>query len=290
MATPCEELGYKVGDKFKATESARNYFKTGEVIVLAEDDGSTMPLFRPKAGGPAYYLHIPQNVERIKPKSPWIEWEGGECPVPVGTLIDVKYRDGHKQKGCPAGHPPAEFTRNTIDWDHDDVDGDIVAYRLAKPKKAGPTVESPAVEGVQRDELGKPLGATVGDWFRVITETAGRPYKVGDVVKFVGDDKDAYPWVLLNGENQCIYWRKLVPCPAPTEPEPAKPEWGILWGSAKDFEGAPDWAVYATEGGHWAEDVVRGARLKWRNVLGEDTIKGLANFRPRAARRLKQPK
>lgn len=144
------------------------------------------------------------SVKPKEPKRPWIMWEGGECPVPEGTLIDVKHRDGHKQKGCPAGYTHAEFMRHAIDWTHDDAPADIIAYRPAKPKKA-------------------------------------------------------------------------------------KPEWEILWGSAEDFEGAPDWAVYAVGVAAFAEDVVHGSRLQHHDG-GQDTVRGLANLCPRAARRLKQPK
>lgn len=63
----------------------------------------------------------------------WINWNGGECPVPEGTLVDVKHRDGHEYCGVPAGMPVRAET-----WTHSDDEhpGDIVAYRVSKEQPA----------------------------------------------------------------------------------------------------------------------------------------------------------
>ena len=61
--------------------------------------------------------------------SDWIKWEGGECPVNLGTLVDVIHRDGDVIIGNHAGYGYAE------EWQFDDhdEDGDIVAWRLHQP-------------------------------------------------------------------------------------------------------------------------------------------------------------
>lgn len=41
--TPCEERGYKVGDKFVALEGS--LFPTGTIVTLEKDDGTECPLF-----------------------------------------------------------------------------------------------------------------------------------------------------------------------------------------------------------------------------------------------------
>ena len=54
-----------------------------------------------------------------------IKWEGGECPVPKGTLIKVRHRDGEEfVEPCGATH--------CCDWEHiaGDHPGDIVAYEV----------------------------------------------------------------------------------------------------------------------------------------------------------------
>lgn len=43
--TPCEEMGYKVGDEFTVLESAEG-FTAGQTIELNRDDGTDMPMFK----------------------------------------------------------------------------------------------------------------------------------------------------------------------------------------------------------------------------------------------------
>lgn len=63
----------------------------------------------------------------------WIEWSGGACPVPEGTLIDVRYRDGEELLGIPA-LISAQWREASPDfWRNDECNVDIVAYRLARP-------------------------------------------------------------------------------------------------------------------------------------------------------------
>ena len=56
----------------------------------------------------------------------WIEWKGGECPVPKGVFVDVYHKDGGRYSNQPAGM--SGFSEN---WDHRNCDGDIIAYRLS---------------------------------------------------------------------------------------------------------------------------------------------------------------
>lgn len=67
----------------------------------------------------------------------WIDWNGGDCPVEKGTLVDVMYRDGVKMFKAPAGEldlNPAH-NRHAKSWAHSGMNADIVAYRLSKPDK-----------------------------------------------------------------------------------------------------------------------------------------------------------
>jgi hypothetical protein len=65
-------------------------------------------------------------------KDGFISWNGGECPVPDGTRVDVRYRDGER----PAFNVRAnEFEASARDassqfWQHDGAQNDIVAYRV----------------------------------------------------------------------------------------------------------------------------------------------------------------
>lgn len=57
------------------------------------------------------------------PADGWIDWAGGECPVPEGVLVDVKLR---------CGSVTVQRSGDTLDWQHDAPDelGAIIAYRL----------------------------------------------------------------------------------------------------------------------------------------------------------------
>ena len=51
---------------------------------------------------------------------PWIKWDGGECPVPPDTRVEVKLRSGNVMG------PRLAYRYR---WKHIDSNGDIVEYR-----------------------------------------------------------------------------------------------------------------------------------------------------------------
>ena len=69
--------------------------------------------------------------------------QGGKCPVPSGTKIDVKFRDGEVRRNVPAleffedSSNPAKPSYGTLTafWTHDDMPNDITEYQLSKPAK-----------------------------------------------------------------------------------------------------------------------------------------------------------
>ena len=65
----------------------------------------------------------------------WIEWVGGECPLPADTLVQVKFRDGMysvQQLGTTAGYWDGNGSNFTSCWQHNADEGhsDIIAYRV----------------------------------------------------------------------------------------------------------------------------------------------------------------
>ena len=59
----------------------------------------------------------------------WIPWEGGDCPVEVGTRVDVRYRDGWEGDGLAS-----KWRWHHATQESSDVKGlDIIAYRVVKP-------------------------------------------------------------------------------------------------------------------------------------------------------------
>ena len=55
-------------------------------------------------------------------QSGWIEWNGGECPVPPNTKVEIQYPDNDVDS-CIASE---------VDWNHYGMGGDITAYRVVK--------------------------------------------------------------------------------------------------------------------------------------------------------------
>lgn len=75
----------------------------------------------------------------------WIEWNGGDCPVQKGTLVDVKYRDGEEVLNLKALEIDNGYVSDAswAFWRHSMSLSDIIAYRLSQPEVA----ESPAWDG-----------------------------------------------------------------------------------------------------------------------------------------------
>lgn len=60
----------------------------------------------------------------------WIEWHGGECPVPADTVVRIRYRTGNESETC--------YRAYSFRWQHAPAAGrifpecDIVAYKVLK--------------------------------------------------------------------------------------------------------------------------------------------------------------
>lgn len=57
----------------------------------------------------------------------WIEWHGGECPVPNGTAVVVRFRDGWTSSETNPCNAPERMR-----WSHLGNYCDIIAYRVVK--------------------------------------------------------------------------------------------------------------------------------------------------------------
>jgi hypothetical protein len=72
----------------------------------------------------------------------WIEHVGNDCPVPFGTIVDVKHRDGiesHDQQAWGEnnlnGHESEADSRSYASvafWQQKGMRADIVAYRVVQ--------------------------------------------------------------------------------------------------------------------------------------------------------------
>jgi hypothetical protein len=83
--TPCEKLGYKVGDRFKVNAECFGVrYSIGDVLVLTFDDGSKSPFFTNETTGKENTCCSIRNLEIIK------EWNGEGLP-PVGTVCEIRH-------------------------------------------------------------------------------------------------------------------------------------------------------------------------------------------------------
>lgn len=80
--TPCEKLGYKVGDRFKIVNGDCDIFEVGSIVELQKDDGSYTPLSKLISGRCLYQVildeigyYVPgghmklDNVEKLEEES-----------------------------------------------------------------------------------------------------------------------------------------------------------------------------------------------------------------------------
>ena len=70
--TPCENLGYKVGDKFKVVDGAGVHYAVGSFITLIRDDGTSCPRFNGvhaiyESGDSFFPLDFVEKVAKLKP-------------------------------------------------------------------------------------------------------------------------------------------------------------------------------------------------------------------------------
>lgn len=54
----------------------------------------------------------------------WHNWQGGECPVPEGYVVEVLFRGGHFSAEDPCA--------TDWNWKHDSYSSDIIAFRVLR--------------------------------------------------------------------------------------------------------------------------------------------------------------
>lgn len=85
----------------------------------------------------------------------FIKWDGGEMPVPKGTVVHVKYREGEESTVTAGLWPHEEGYWELEDknvaarWNHEGNCQDIVAYKLYKEPRNPPVVPSEPVSMIK---------------------------------------------------------------------------------------------------------------------------------------------
>lgn len=82
------------------------------------------------------------RVSKSGPIGQWVEWDGSEykdsplfSPVPKGTLVDVKFRDGEIYERVESGiilNPMRDRDAAGPFWNNENHSADIVAYRVVQ--------------------------------------------------------------------------------------------------------------------------------------------------------------
>ncbi len=64
-------------------------------------------------------------------ENPWIEWTGGDCPVPLTSDVDVRFDDGVEIGGVSAAFWAGDNTAGDPNWwsGRNDTGNNIIAYR-----------------------------------------------------------------------------------------------------------------------------------------------------------------
>lgn len=78
--TPCQKLGYKVGDEFFIPPTEKNYPYEGEIVTLEWDDGSSCPRFYLPSKKVTRYIEL----NRVVPT------ETSSCPSHYDSEIQPK--------------------------------------------------------------------------------------------------------------------------------------------------------------------------------------------------------
>lgn len=87
-----------------------------------------------------------ETVLLIADEDGWYQWSGGVCPVPIGTRVDVKYKS--KIHPIAVNVPAGQRTDGLCAeiWKHNGNEGDIIAFRLHKPKQGKDTLAGAEAE------------------------------------------------------------------------------------------------------------------------------------------------
>lgn len=153
-------------DELAQPPSLAELVRRSGVVTLTQSQRLT-ELFRETMTGPA-------NPD---PRGEWIEWAGGEMPVPRGTRIDVRYRDEATHTGIDAGGDYASYwghegqTDSTrIGAGHPSWSGvEIVAYRVVPQAIEGPRSEIGRFESIRffNSSLAESISRTASDIVRI---------------------------------------------------------------------------------------------------------------------------
>lgn len=127
--TPCERLGYKVGDEFEVI--SHHAFKNGQVVTLHEDDGTECPLFSGDGGGAGVFDGVECSFATLNEQVRKIANKLKPAKQALADAINqnggwVEGGDWHKNGELP---PVGEVCEAYIDYPPQWVETEIVAHK-----------------------------------------------------------------------------------------------------------------------------------------------------------------
>lgn len=122
--TPCEKLGYKVGDRFEVTgNGVTDPIKVGDIITLYRDDGSVAPFFQRDG---EEFDHDCAFFSSLRPLKPQTEAEKrgakfGTMGVikPTGEKCIFIKENGYMWRVCAESGDACNYVPRNIRLDHE---------------------------------------------------------------------------------------------------------------------------------------------------------------------------
>lgn len=144
----------------------------------------------------------------------WIEWNGGECPVDVGSVVDVRQGNGLTYKARAAN----------FHWNLITGSSCVVAYRLHKPEQSLGELCGEAKEENKHEHIdAKPTIEQLAGDYRNAKDYAERKQQEADDAK--ADADEALRKLELAGEGIGLI---VTPIAAKKEPELVITDWRDL--------------------------------------------------------------
>ena len=127
--TPCEKLGYKVGDEFEVI--SHHAFRKGQVVTLHEDDGTECPLFAGDGGGAGVFDGVECSFATLNKQVRKIANKLKPAKQALADAINqnggwVEGGDWHKSGELP---PVGEVCEAYIDYPPQWIETEIVAHK-----------------------------------------------------------------------------------------------------------------------------------------------------------------
>lgn len=203
---------------------------------------------------------------------PWIEWQGGECPVEDGVLVDVRYRDGEEEFSAPAQVVRNNTRRDAAHafWQNDHYFNDIVAYRLSEGETEKITQQPDSDGWYEHDGKEMPCNADALVEVLLFGETE--------------DDLDAthagewsWDWSDMLSVGDIVKWRYAEAAEKPVQETPVKSDGGssgyykvtIKNEKGEEFHCETNDVLYAFVGGDFSlGNVIKAARRMYETAQG----------------------